>query len=96
MDILSFIGVAIAFAAVLGGNFLEGGEFSALVNMPAAVLVAEENMACPVSSMRIRSLKSRSRPERLICVGSRLCSMLHTARISSALSGTTTPAGSTW
>jgi chemotaxis protein MotA len=39
MDALSIIGIALAFAAVLGGNFLEGGSFSALVNIPAAVLV---------------------------------------------------------
>jgi len=39
MDALSIIGIALAFAAVLGGNFLEGGSFGALVNIPAAVLV---------------------------------------------------------
>ena len=39
MDVLSLIGIALAFAAVVGGNFLEGGEFSSLVNIPAAVVM---------------------------------------------------------
>lgn len=39
MDILSFIGVFIGFAALLGGNFLEGGNWQSLVNGPAAIIV---------------------------------------------------------
>ena len=39
MDILSFIGVAIAFAAILGGNWLEGGHLDTLANGPALVIV---------------------------------------------------------
>ena len=39
MDILSILGVIIGFAAIIGGNFLEGGHLSALVNIPAAVIV---------------------------------------------------------
>lgn len=39
MDVLSIIGIFIGFMAVIGGNFLEGGEFSSLLNGPAAVLV---------------------------------------------------------
>lgn len=39
MDILSFIGVAIAFAAILGGNWLEGGHLDTLANGPAMVIV---------------------------------------------------------
>jgi chemotaxis protein MotA len=39
MDVLSFIGVAIAFAAVLGGNWLEGGHLDTLANGPAMVIV---------------------------------------------------------
>jgi chemotaxis protein MotA len=39
MDLLSFIGVAIAFAAVLGGNWLEGGHLDTLANGPAMVIV---------------------------------------------------------
>lgn len=39
MDLLSIIGICIAFGAILTGNLLEGGEFSALLNTPAAVIV---------------------------------------------------------
>ncbi|MBF0255645.1 MAG: flagellar motor protein [Gammaproteobacteria bacterium] len=39
MDILSLIGVVLGFAAILGGNLLEGGHASALINGPAMVIV---------------------------------------------------------
>ncbi|MBD9399859.1 MULTISPECIES: flagellar motor protein [unclassified Pseudomonas] len=39
MDVLSLIGVILAFVAILGGNFLEGGHASALLNGPAALIV---------------------------------------------------------
>jgi len=39
MDVLSFIGVAIAFAAILGGNWMEGGHLDTLANGPAMVIV---------------------------------------------------------
>ncbi|SDR96152.1 chemotaxis protein MotA [Halopseudomonas xinjiangensis] len=39
MDILSIIGVILAFVAILGGNYLEGGHAGALLNGPAAVIV---------------------------------------------------------
>ncbi|MGP0174888.1 flagellar motor protein [Pseudomonas sp. NCHU5208] len=39
MDVLSLIGVILAFVAILGGNYLEGGHASALLNGPAALIV---------------------------------------------------------
>lgn len=39
MDILSIIGVILAFAAIIGGNLLEGGHIDSLVNGPAMVIV---------------------------------------------------------
>ncbi len=39
MDMLSLIGVVIGFAALLGGNVLEGGDWQSLVNGPAALIV---------------------------------------------------------
>lgn len=39
MDVLSILGIILAFAAVLGGNFIEGGHFTALFNLPAAIIV---------------------------------------------------------
>lgn len=39
MDVLSLLGLTLAFAAIVGGNLLEGGHVSALMNAPAAVIV---------------------------------------------------------
>lgn len=39
MDVLSLIGVILAFVAILGGNYLEGGHAAALLNGPAALIV---------------------------------------------------------
>ncbi len=39
MDILSVIGVILAFGAIIGGNLLEGGHAGALLNLPAALIV---------------------------------------------------------
>jgi chemotaxis protein MotA len=39
MDFLSLLGVTIAFAAIIAGNFLDGGSLEALVNYPAALIV---------------------------------------------------------
>jgi chemotaxis protein MotA len=39
MDILSLLGILIGFAAIIGGNFLEGGHVGALINGPAIVIV---------------------------------------------------------
>jgi len=39
LDFLSFIGILVAFMAVIGGNWLEGGHIDSLVNGPAMVIV---------------------------------------------------------
>lgn len=39
MDFLSLLGLTLAFVAIVGGNLLEGGHVSALINGPAAVIV---------------------------------------------------------
>lgn len=39
MDLLSIFGVILGFTAILGGNYLEGGHATALLNGPAAVIV---------------------------------------------------------
>lgn len=39
MDILSILGVIIGFAALIGGNFIEGGSIYSLINGPAALIV---------------------------------------------------------
>ncbi|WP_017939582.1 flagellar motor protein [Zestomonas thermotolerans] len=45
MDVLSLIGVILAFVAILGGNYLEGGSASALLNGPAALIVLGGTLA---------------------------------------------------
>lgn len=39
MDVLALVGALIAFAAIIGGNYLEGGHLEALLNTPAVVIV---------------------------------------------------------
>lgn len=39
MDVLSFIGIFLAFGAIIGGNFIEGGHIGGLVNGPAFLIV---------------------------------------------------------
>ncbi|RDH43619.1 flagellar motor protein [Zooshikella ganghwensis] len=39
MDVLSLAGLVLGLLAIVGGNFLEGGHISALLNGPAAVIV---------------------------------------------------------
>ncbi len=39
MDLLSLLGVILAFAALLGGNLLEGGTMASLLDAPAAIIV---------------------------------------------------------
>ena len=39
MDILSFIGLVIGVGAIVGGQFLEGGQLSSLINGPACIIV---------------------------------------------------------
>lgn len=39
LDLLSFLGILIAFLAVIGGNWLEGGHIDSLVNGPAMLIV---------------------------------------------------------
>jgi chemotaxis protein MotA len=39
VDGLAIVGVCVAFIAIIGGNFLEGGQISALLNTPAGIIV---------------------------------------------------------
>ncbi len=39
MDMLSIIGILLALGAIIGGNFIEGGHLTALVNVSAAIIV---------------------------------------------------------
>ncbi|MBS3803702.1 MAG: flagellar motor protein [Oleiphilaceae bacterium] len=48
MDILSLLGIILAFAAILGGNLLEGGALASLFNGPAAVIVIGGTLAATI------------------------------------------------
>ena len=61
MDILSVLGVILAFGAVIGGNLMEGGHVQSLMNGPAAVIVIGGTIAAILlqtsSSLLIFALK---------------------------------------
>lgn len=48
MDLLSIVGVILAFIALLGGNFLEGGTLGSLWNGPAVLIVVGGTVAAIV------------------------------------------------
>lgn len=48
MDILSLLGVVLGFAAILGGNLLEGGALGSLFNGPAAIIVVGGTLAATI------------------------------------------------
>ena len=39
IDVLSFLGILVAFLAIIGGNWLEGGHIDSLLNGPAMLIV---------------------------------------------------------
>lgn len=45
MDVLSIVGLVLAFTAIIGGNYLEGGHAGALLNGPAALIVIGGTLA---------------------------------------------------
>lgn len=57
MDLLSVLGVIIGFAALLGGNFLEGGSWNSLVNGPAALIVIGGTVGAAILQTPKRGLK---------------------------------------
>ena len=57
MDILSILGIIIAFVALLGGNFLEGGTWQSLVNVPAALIVFGGTIGAAVLQTPMQTLK---------------------------------------
>lgn len=57
MDKLSILGVIIGFAALLGGNFLEGGSWQSLVNGPAALIVIGGTLGAAILQTPKRSLR---------------------------------------
>lgn len=54
---LSLLGVIIGFAALLGGNFLEGGTWASLINAPAALIVIGGTLGAAILQTPQASLK---------------------------------------
>ncbi|MFT6388398.1 MAG: chemotaxis protein MotA [Cellvibrionaceae bacterium] len=57
MDILSILGIIVAFAALLGGNFLEGGSWQSLINLPAALIVFGGTIGAAMLQTPIKTLQ---------------------------------------
>ncbi|MGH8465938.1 MAG: flagellar motor protein, partial [Pseudomonas sp.] len=57
MDVLSLIGIILAFVAIIGGNFLEGGHLSALLNGPAALIVLGGTLAAALLQSPMSAFK---------------------------------------
>ena len=57
MDVLSLIGITMAFVAIIGGNYLEGGHLSALINGPAALIVLGGTLAASLLQSPMSAFK---------------------------------------
>jgi chemotaxis protein MotA len=57
MDVLSLIGIILAFVAIIGGNFLEGGHLGALLNGPAALIVLGGTLAASLLQTPMSAFK---------------------------------------
>ena len=57
MDLLSLLGIVLAFAAILGGNMLEGGALGSLFNGPAALIVVGGTLAATILQTSWPTLK---------------------------------------
>ena len=57
MDVLSLIGLILAFVAIVGGNFLEGGHVGALLNGPAGLIVLGGTLAAALLQSPLPAFK---------------------------------------
>jgi len=57
MDVLSLIGLILAFVAIVGGNFLEGGHVGALINGPAGLIVLGGTLAAALLQSPLSAFK---------------------------------------
>ncbi|XKH00458.1 flagellar motor protein [Marinobacter nauticus] len=68
MDILSLLGIVLAFVAILGGNVLEGGALSSLFNGPAGLIVVGGTLAATILQTSWPVLKRASTQVRWVLV----------------------------
>ncbi|MDG9882739.1 flagellar motor protein [Pseudomonas putida CSV86] len=57
MDVLSLLGIILAFVAIIGGNLIEGGHVGALINGPAALIVLGGTLAAALLQSPLSSFK---------------------------------------
>jgi len=57
VDVLAMVGVLLAFGAVVGGNYLEGGQLAALLDGPAAVIVIGGTLGAVILQTPYRRLR---------------------------------------
>ncbi|MDU9389223.1 flagellar motor protein [Pseudomonas japonica] len=57
MDVLSLLGIILAFVAIVGGNLLEGGHVGALLNGPAALIVLGGTLAAALLQSPLSAFK---------------------------------------
>ena len=57
MDVLSLVGILLAFVAIIGGNYLEGGHLGALANGPAALIVIGGTVGAALLQSPLSSFK---------------------------------------
>lgn len=68
MDILSLLGIILAFVAILGGNLLEGGAIGSLFNGPAGLIVVGGTLAATILQTSWPMLKRALRQARWVFV----------------------------
>lgn len=66
MDILSLLGIILAFVAILGGNLLEGGAAGSLFNGPAGLIVIGGTLAATILQTSWPMLKRACRQARWV------------------------------
>ncbi len=57
MDLIAIAGAIIGFAAIIGGNMLEGGQFGALLNTPAGIIVIGGTLGAVILQTPLSRLK---------------------------------------
>ena len=57
MDVLSLLGLILAFIAIVGGNYIEGGHLAALLNGPAALIVIGGTLAASMLQSSMSAFK---------------------------------------
>ncbi|WP_148862355.1 flagellar motor protein [Marinobacter fonticola] len=68
MDVLSLLGIILAFAAILGGNMLEGGTLGSLFNGPAGIIVIGGTVAATILQTSWNVIKRAMRQSRWVFV----------------------------